>query len=242
MQLTKKFIDKYGYKPKVICYIGANEGQELPDMLHNFPNSTYHCFEPQKIPFDLLKLKFSDKKNIYLYNFALGNENKKISIYTNNNNNNMSSSILEPKEHLFYHREVTFEGSEEIEIKKFCDLGIDNVDYLNIDVQGYELEVLKGVRNLDEIKYIKTEVNRKELYKNCVLVDDLDRYLAQYNFVRVKTVWWQLTVPWGDAIYINKNLLSGMKILTSKLLNKIQGIKGYFWVLSILIKLKILHN
>jgi hypothetical protein len=116
------------------------------------------------------------------------------------------------------------------------------IDYLNIDVQGYELEVLKGIRNLDEIKYIKTEVNRKELYKNCVLVDDLDRYLAQYNFVRVKTIWWQLTVPWGDAIYINKNLLSGMKILTSKLLNKIQSIKGYFWVLSILIKLKILHK
>ena len=29
----------------------------------------------------------------------------------------MSSSILKPKEHLFYHKEVTFKGSEEIELK-----------------------------------------------------------------------------------------------------------------------------
>ena len=57
----------------------------------------------------------------------------------------MSSSILEPKEHLLHHKQVTFEGSEEIELKRFDDLNIQNVDYLNIDVQGFELEVLKGL-------------------------------------------------------------------------------------------------
>ena len=86
-------------------------------------------------------------QNIFIYNFALGSENKNLSIYTNNNNNNMSSSILEPKEHLNYHQHVTFEGTEEITVKKFSDLNINNIDYLNMDVQGYELEVLKGFDN-----------------------------------------------------------------------------------------------
>ena len=50
----------------------------------------------------------------------------------------------------------------------------------------------------------KTEVNRKELYKNCVLINELIVF-KKFNFIRVKTVWWQLTVPWGD-VYIKKIL------------------------------------
>ena len=239
MILTKDLISNFNFKPAGICYIGANEGQELPDMLKYFPNSIIHCFEPQKKPFNLLKNNFIDEKNLYFYNFALGNEDKKITIYTNNNNSNMSSSILKPKEHLFYHKEVTFKGSEEIELKKFSDLGIHNVDYLNIDVQGFELEVLKGFNNLNEIKYIKTEVNRKELYKDCVQISDLDKYLYNYNFIRVKTIWWQSTVPWGDAFYIRKELISKKTLFISKLKNKEQRIPGYFWFISILSKFNV---
>ena len=134
----------------------------------------------------------------------------------------MSSSILEPKEHLNYHKHVTFEGFEEIVVKKFSDLNIQNIDYLNIDVQGYELEVLKGFDTLDEIKYIKTEVNRKELYKDCVLVKDLDKYLKKYNFLRVETIWWAKTIPWGDAFYLKQDQLSIFQIIYFNIQNKIQ--------------------
>jgi FkbM family methyltransferase len=237
---NKELIKKFNFNPKAVCYIGANEGQEIPDILKYFPNSSIYCFEPQKIPFKLLEKKFGKKSNIFLYNFALGSENKNLTIYTNNNNNNMSSSILEPKEHLNYHQHVTFEGTEEITVKKFSDLNINNIDYLNIDVQGYELEVLKGFDNLDKINYIKTEVNRKELYKDCALVKDLDKYLKKSNFLRVKTVWWGRTVPWGDAFYVKHNQLSQFEILFFNLRNKIQSIKGYFWFLSLLIKFRII--
>ena len=237
---NKELIRKYDFKPKAIGYIGANEGQEIPEMLEHFPSCTIYCFEPQKIPFRSLNKKFGKNPNIFVYNFGLGSENKKLKIFTNNNNSNMSSSILEPKEHLKYHQNVTFEGTEEVIIKKFSDINIKGVDYLNIDVQGYELEVLKGFDNLDEIKYIKTEVNRKELYKDCALVKDLDKYLKKYNFLRVKTVWWGKTVPWGDAFYVKQNQLNKFEILVFKLRNNIQSLKGYFWLLSLLIKLRII--
>ena len=126
--------------------------------------------------------------NVYFYNFALGSENTTKKMYINNNNNNMSSSIYKPKEHLDYHPSVTFDGFENIVIKQFSDLKIQNVNFLNIDTQGYELRYLKG--SLDEIKYIKTEVNRKELYENSPNVKDLDKYLKNYNFIRVDTFWW----------------------------------------------------
>lgn len=236
---NRELIEKFNFNPKVICYIGANEGQEISDILSFFPNSLIYCFEPQKIPFDLLKKRYGNEQNIYLYNFALGSENKIVNINTNNNNNSMSSSILEPHEHLNYHKNVTFEGTEEVVMKKFCDLNIKNIDYLNIDVQGYEIEVLKGFENLEKVRYIKSEVNRKEMYKNCALVKDLDVYLKQFNFLRVKTIWWKKIIPWGDAFYLQQDQLSQFQIFYVKLRNKVQGIKGYFWLLSLLIRLGI---
>jgi hypothetical protein len=72
-----------------------------------------------------------------------------------------------------------------------------------MDVQGYELEVLKGGQEiLNNIDYIITEVNRKELYKACVLVDELDSFLENYNMIRVETDW--VGDSWGDAFYIKK--------------------------------------
>ena len=44
------------------------------------------------------------------------------------------------------------------------------------------------------------EVNRDELYKGCVLVEELDTYLLQFRFKRVITGWAGDT--WGDALYI----------------------------------------
>jgi hypothetical protein len=72
---------------------------------------------------------------------------------------------------------------------------------INIDVQGYELEVFKGGKDfLNEVDYIITEVNRDEVYKGCAKIDELDSFLAPYGFNRVETTWDGGT--WGDAFYI----------------------------------------
>ena len=74
---------------------------------------------------------------------------------------------------------------------------------INIDVQGYELEVFKGGSDfLNHIDYIISEVNREELYKGCAMINEVDEYLSNYNFKRVKTCWDGGT--WGDALYIKK--------------------------------------
>jgi len=78
-----------------------------------------------------------------------------------------------------------------------------NYNFINIDVQGYELEVFKGgKKTLESIDYIMTEVNRDEVYKNCPRIEELDTYLSTYGFERVETTWDGGT--WGDAFYIKK--------------------------------------
>ncbi len=76
-------------------------------------------------------------------------------------------------------------------------------NFINIDVQGYELEVFKGaVNTLEKIDYIITEVNRAELYKNCVQIEELDSFLSQHGFARDITSWDGDT--WGDAFYVKR--------------------------------------
>ena len=60
---------------------------------------------------------------------------------------------------------------------------------------------LKGAsQSLKYAKALYLEVNEKELYKNCALIDELDTFLSTYNFKRVLT---KMTVHgWGDALYI----------------------------------------
>ena len=75
---------------------------------------------------------------------------------------------------------------------------------MNLDVQGYELEVLKGSNNtLNGINHIYTEINTKYLYKDCVLLDELDAWLDQKGFVRVELSMC-MHFDWGDALYIRR--------------------------------------
>jgi hypothetical protein len=81
------------------------------------------------------------------------------------------------------------------------DLDLSKYNFLNIDVQGYELEVFKGAfGSLKNIDYIISEVNRDEIYEGCPHIDELDNFLIQFNLQRVETNWAGDT--WGDAFYI----------------------------------------
>ena len=76
-------------------------------------------------------------------------------------------------------------------------------NFLNIDIQGAELLALKGMGNIiNYFNYVYLEVNQEYVYKNCALVNEIDKYLSKYNFVRVETSWTK--AQWGDALYIKK--------------------------------------
>ena len=80
-------------------------------------------------------------------------------------------------------------------------------NFINIDVQGYELEVFKGSTEiLKNIDYIMSEINRDEVYINCTRIEDLKSFLSEYGFVLVEEDWAGNT--WGDGFFIKKELLN----------------------------------
>lgn len=195
-------------------HVGAFVGEELLQYRSLGLTNTI-LFEPQYKLFEIVKRKCILGERVF--NIALGSENKQAEMFISDraggvdNGAGASSSILEPKHHLIEHPEVTFPDKETININRF-DYFIENTiaeppivlpdyNFLNIDVQGYELEVLKGFgEHLSQIDIIVAEVNRGEMYEGCPMIDDIDLYLNKFNFER-KTVYWQ-SESWGDALYV----------------------------------------
>lgn len=201
----KNLINKYDMKIKGIIHIGAHFGQEF-SVFESIGIKNFMFFEP--VPNTFLQLKNNVGDRAILINKALGNTIGEIEMNIETANQGMSSSILNPKIHLEQYPWITFNDRLIVEIDRL-DSYInhkDSFNFINIDVQGYELEVMKGSKEfLNHIDYILTEVNNDEVYENCTKVHELDEYLSTYGFKRVETTWDGGT--WGDALYI-KNLES----------------------------------
>ena len=195
---------KYNMNINGVIHIGGHHGQEFKTYVENNIKNVV-LFEPVPSTFKILKENIGDKA--ILHNLALGNENKKIEMFIETANQGQSSSILEPNIHTKQYPHITFDSKLEVVMVRLDDFITNryNYNFINIDVQGYELEVFKGAKKtLENIDYIMSEVNRDEVYKDCPMVEDLDEYLGGYNFKRVETTWDGGT--WGDALYIKTKL------------------------------------
>ena len=189
---------------KGIVHIGAHYGEEIQDYVeHGIQKIT--LFEPLSKNFDILSERMQEvNADIKGYQVALGSEKGTDTMYLSSNEA-QSSSILKPKQHLELHPDVLFEGTEDVEVDLLDNYDLRGANFINIDVQGYELEVFKGsTKTLNQIDYIYCEVNRDEVYEGAPMVEELDEFLGEYGFVRVETKWPETYYTWGDALYIKK--------------------------------------
>ena len=197
-----KIIDSYNLKIKGVIHIGAHWGQEYTDYKRRGIKKVIF-FEPVKSNFNMLKSKIPESDDVLLFNIALGNETGERKIFTEKANNGQSNSLLKPKKHLYQYPYIVFNGEEIVDVYKLDDIAFERSDYnmINIDVQGYELEVFKGaVETIKHMDIIYTEVNCDEVYEGCARVEQLDAFLKDFGFERVETEWAGAT--WGDALYL----------------------------------------
>jgi FkbM family methyltransferase len=186
-----------------VIHVGAHSGQEVTEY-DKYVNEII-LFEPQKKVFKELVGNLKNNKNIHCYNLGLGSKNETRKLFISEGNEGLSSSVLAPELHLEVQNEIYFNNYEEIQIKRFDTLNIKTLNFLTLDVQGFELEVLKGFgQELNDIKFIFTEINTKFLYKNNALVGEIDSYLKNYDFERVYTNI-DCFNYFGDAFYIKKS-------------------------------------
>lgn len=192
-------------KIKTIIDIGANEGQFAMRMINLGFKGSIMSFEPMKIQYENL-IENIKKNKIKSVNWlaekrcALGSKNEKKKIYISGKN--QSSSLMKlSKKYLNISPESAVVNQEEVEIEVLDNfkekISHYNKQYLlKIDVQGFELEVLRGSNQiLDIVDCIFIEVSHVNLYQDQVLSVDIINFLIEKKFKI-----WSI-----DSVFINKN-------------------------------------
>ena len=161
-----------GFYPEIILDVGAFNGNWTKDCRKIFNNSQYYLIEPQ----DRLKseLERMENQKIIYKNLLLGRQDDAIvDFYISGT----SSSILKFDSSTPVKRKTT-------SMDTLCkNINISKIDLLKLDVQGYELEILKGAKNvLKRTSLIITEVSLIDVYENCPLVSEIVKYLDTRDF------------------------------------------------------------
>ena len=177
----KKFLKNLKAVHSIID-VGSNKGQFLILADKFFPKAIKFSFEPQDKPLVLQK-KILKKKKVKFYRFGLGEYADKKTFYITNRED--SSSFLKPNSKICKDYEIVREQTFNI---KTLDSVMKNYNLkkkvlLKLDVQGYELAVLKGSLNtLKKVDYIILEISFKKIYKNQVSKNNLINFLKKNNF------------------------------------------------------------
>lgn len=172
----------------IILDIGGGIGASLKLFAENFPDKKIIVFEPVTENFDAIKERFPHNKNIELIKTAVGNEESEIEI--NIAGRITSSSLLQlvadPDSDVFNEKNLGQVRVEKIKIVRLDDVFSDckdEIGIMKIDVQGFEMDVLKGAEStLGRTNIIVLEVNNHEGYLGSAKYYDIDSYLRNHNF------------------------------------------------------------
>lgn len=133
------------------------------------------------INFELL----SKYGHVYCYRCAAGNETSERTINIASNSGE-SSSILEfAAAHRSAAPDIVFNGQKSTEVRRLDDFVDVNMEscLMKIDVQGYELEVLKGgTEVLQRTKCLVVEASLQPAYVNGSTLFSINDFLTNMNF------------------------------------------------------------
>lgn len=168
MHWSLQNIKQLGFDPAFVLDIGAYEGYWTKDFLEVFPQSNVLMFEAQKSKEVKLQKLCSEFSNVSFHIALLSNEDGKTLHFEENetashvsSSNNSNSSVV---------------NSESVDafLKR---KNLPNPDFIKLDVQGFELEVLRGATAaLHHAEFCLLEVSFLQL-------DDSPLVLEVMNFM-----------------------------------------------------------
>lgn len=179
----KKIIKK---ENPIIIDVGANIGETIEFFLKRFSQPHIVAFEPVTECYKILINKFGCYQNVFLNNCAVGDQEGIVKF--NVANSLACSSIYLPTEETknYHMNEINISNTIDVKINKLVNYinEFPEIDILKIDVQCYELSVLKSAGEaLEKIKMISLEVEFIPLYGNQPLFSDIDIFLRKKGFI-----------------------------------------------------------
>ena len=193
------FKNKFKNKISVFIDVGAHHGESINLFNKEFNISSIISFEPSLRNYNKLLKNNKKIKNLKTFNLALGEEKNLVSF--TDHFETQSSTVSEINKHSNYFKKKNFFldplniNRKKIQISKIKmdrldnilrELGIDSVDILKIDTEGYDFRVIRGLGDsIKLIKYIYFEHHFHDMLIKNYNLGDVNRYLNSYNFIKV---------------------------------------------------------
>ena len=168
-----------GISPQHIFDVGAYRGEFAQLCLKLWPDSLVTCFEVLPEPGQEIIAMMKKHHGIKLINCLLGSANRnEVELHLAET----ASSVLTEQAHP-QPRSAAF-PMRTVDDVVTRDFDGESPDFLKLDVQGYELEVLKGaVKALSQLKVILAEVNFLDIHTDAPLLAELVSWLDEHEFV-----------------------------------------------------------
>jgi FkbM family methyltransferase len=166
--------------------IGANRGQFALCARRLYPSAVIYSFEPLRKPANVYLKIFKGDPRSHLFNKAIGSSSGSDVMHVTRWD--VSSSLLPiaqgQRDNFPFAAEARRETVTRIRLSECLDKNaLAGTALLKLDVQGYELEALRGCEDLlDRFKYVYVESSFIELYAGQALAADVIAYLIEKGF------------------------------------------------------------
>ena len=167
----------------VVFDVGANVGQTVAKIRKQLSNPVVHCFEPTPTTFAQLTKRCGKLNNVYLNNVGLADRVGELELYKLESSE--MNSFLLPLEDArgdVVAREVVPVTT----IDEHCaQHSIEHIDVLKIDAQGFDLDVIKGARQMiaeHRVHLIYLELIFSRMYERVPRLDEIYGHLANSGF------------------------------------------------------------
>jgi FkbM family methyltransferase len=178
MPTSLERLSRNGFTPKQIFDVGAYQGDFARLCLNVWPKARVVAFEVLQHKVEELRRMGVSGLPVDVVNCLLGAENRDSVPF---HEMETASSVLE--EHIH----------QDVPVKSYSMRTVDRIveeycagppEFLKLDVQGYELEVLKGAeKTLGNLEVILAELNFLDIHKGVPLVSEVTAWLDERGWV-----------------------------------------------------------
>lgn len=164
--------------------VGAHIGEYTEKFLQSFPTGRSFAFEPSSAHLTILRRRLSVCPHVRIFPFGLGFEVSSRTLYKDKDVSGLASLTRRRLDHM----KIDMDCIESVSIRTLDDVvievGLPCIDLLKIDVEGHDLDVLKGSTKAMErglIKLVQFEFGGCNLDTRTTL-QDFWYFFQQYGY------------------------------------------------------------